>query len=138
MPRGATLPELVIVILMLACLAGLVMPSVYRIRDRAAARGAGTEIVSLLSRARHLAIARRERTAVRFNRSGTVMLFSGADTFVRRDLRAAHGVSLTATRDSIAFSPTGRGFGAANTTVIVRRGAASDTIVVSRLGRVRR
>ncbi len=126
------------VILMLACLAGLVMPSVHRIRDRAAVRGAGTEVVSLLSRARHLAIARRERTAVRFNSSGIVTLFSGPDTLVRRDLRAVHGVSLTATRDSIAFSPTGRGFGAANTTVIVRRGAASDTVIVSRLGRVRR
>ncbi len=126
------------VIVMLACLAGLVMPSVHRIRDRAAVHGAGTEVISLLSHARHLAIARRERTAVRFNRSGTVTLFSGADTLVRRDLRAAHGVTLTATRDSIAFSPTGRGFGAANTTVILRRGAASDTVIVSRLGRVRR
>ncbi len=126
------------VIVLLACVAGLVMPSVQRIRDRAAVRGAATEVVSLLSRARHLAIARRERTAVRFNRAGNVLVFSGADTLELRDLRASHGVTLTASRDSIAYSPTGRGWGAANTTVVLRRGGASDTVVVSRLGRVRR
>jgi hypothetical protein len=42
------------------------------------------------------------------------------------------------TRDSIAFYPSGLGYGAANTRLIVSRGAAAETVTVSRAGRVRR
>ena len=50
----------------------------------------------------------------------------------------AHGVTLSATRDSMAYAPNGLGYGASNLSIIVRRGAVTDTVVVSRLGRVRR
>ena len=55
----------------------------------------------------------------------------------RYALGHAHGVSLVTTRDSIAFDARGLGYGAANLTLVARRGAAADTLVVSRLGRTR-
>ena len=49
-----------------------------------------------------------------------------------------YGVNFSTTRDSIAFTSGGLGYGAANTQIILRRGVAADTIAVSRLGRARR
>jgi hypothetical protein len=46
-------------------------------------------------------------------------------------------VSLGTTRDSIVFDARGLGYGAANLTLVARRGSAAETLVVSRLGRVR-
>jgi hypothetical protein len=50
---------------------------------------------------------------------------------------ALYGVRLEPSRDSMAYAPSGLGWGGANLRVVVRRGAAADTVVVSRLGRVR-
>jgi hypothetical protein len=47
-------------------------------------------------------------------------------------------VRLSTSRDSIAFDVRGLGYGAANLTLVARRGSAAETLVVSRLGRVRR
>ena len=63
---------------------------------------------------------------------------AGIDTIEHRPLHEVHGVSMSTSRDSIAFAPSGMGFGAANTQIILRRGNAADTIAVSRLGRARR
>ena len=49
----------------------------------------------------------------------------------------AHGVTLAGSRDSLAFDVRGLGYGASNLTLVVRRGRAAETLVVSRLGRVR-
>ena len=49
----------------------------------------------------------------------------------------AHGVTLASSRDSLAFDVRGLGYGAANLTLVARRGRAAETLVVSRLGRVR-
>jgi hypothetical protein len=46
-------------------------------------------------------------------------------------------VRLAATRDSMAYLPLGLGYGAANLRAVLTRGRASDTVFVSRLGRVR-
>jgi 23S rRNA (cytidine1920-2'-O)/16S rRNA (cytidine1409-2'-O)-methyltransferase len=63
---------------------------------------------------------------------------SPPDTLLDLPLGARYGIALSSTRDSIAYGPTGRGYGASNTTITIRRNGAADTIVVSRLGRVRR
>jgi hypothetical protein len=38
----------------------------------------------------------------------------------------------------VAYSATGLGFGASNASLVVSRGAAADTVSISRTGRVRR
>jgi hypothetical protein len=60
-----------------------------------------------------------------------------SDTLVDRPLGAIYGIELRSNRDSLAYGPTGLGYGAANQSVVISRGAASDTVVISRLGRVR-
>lgn len=65
-------------------------------------------------------------------------IVAGTETVAVHDLGAVFGVRLSTTRDSIAWSPVGLGYGAANARLIVARGLATETVTVSRLGRVRR
>jgi hypothetical protein len=46
-------------------------------------------------------------------------------------------VELRATRDSLAYDPYGMGRGASNLSIVIRKGAAVETVFVSRLGRIR-
>ena len=61
-----------------------------------------------------------------------VVTFGGAYAV----LAAARRATIAVTRDSITYAPTGLGYGAANTRIIVARGRWADTITTSRLGRV--
>jgi hypothetical protein len=96
------------------------------------------EAAGALARARDEALARHAVVSVRVDTSeGSVVLRIRGDRIARYALGHAHGVSLSTSRDSIAFDARGLGYGPANLTLVARRGAAADTIVVSRLGRVR-
>lgn len=137
--RGLTLVEMVIVLAIAGILTSLCLPAFGSLRDSAAVHGAATELMSELAVARNTAILHGVRVAVNIDAPRTIItVHSDADTILTRSLRADHGVTLRTTRDSLAYLPTGLGYGAANTTVVIRRGRASDTVVVSRLGRARR
>lgn len=139
MRRGATLPELLVVATILGVLATLATIRTAALRDRMSVRAAATEAVSTFALARRWSLSRAARTAVVVDTSGgTLVVRSFADTIARRRLGASHGVALAATRDSMAYAPNGLGYGASNLSLILRRGAAAETILVSRLGRVRR
>jgi type II secretory pathway pseudopilin PulG len=139
MRSGMTLIEVGVTIGLLGVMAGLSFPRFGTYRDRVAVDAATSSTMSLLVTARHAALRRATRTAVHLDSAqGTVFIVAGVDTIQRRQLREVHGVEFSTSRDSIAFAATGLGYGAANTQIIVRRGAAADTIAVSRLGRGRR
>ncbi len=139
MRPALTLPELLLTLTVLGILLAFGVPRMTALADAAAVRAASTEMEALIATARHLAIARQRRVAVRVDeRAGLAIVFAQADTFQRRALWERHHVTLHATRDSVAFTPLGLGYGAANTSIIVRRGRSADTVVLSRLGRVRR
>jgi prepilin-type N-terminal cleavage/methylation domain-containing protein len=139
MRRGVTLIELTVVLAMTGLMAGFAVPRFMAFRDATAVRAAATSTVALLSLARHAAIRRSAVTAITFDTSSALItVFSGPDTVERRLLGAIHGIRLAVTRDSIAYSASGMGYGAANTRAILSRGAAAETVTVSRLGRVRR
>ena len=139
MRSGMTLIEVGITVGILGLMAGLTFPRFGSYRDRIAVDAATSSTLSLLATARHAALRRATRTAIHLDSSlGTVFVVAGVDTIERRPLREVHQVEFSASRDSIAFTPSGLGFGAANTQIIVRRGGAADTISVSRLGRARR
>jgi prepilin-type N-terminal cleavage/methylation domain-containing protein len=136
---GLTFIEVSITVAILGVMAGLTFPRFGSYRDRIAVDAATSSTMSLLAVARHAALRRATRTAVHLDSSrGKVSIVAGIDTIEQRPLREVHQVEFSTSRDSIAFAPSGLGYGAANTQIILRRGVAADTISVSRLGRARR
>ena len=139
MRPGTTLIEIGVTVGILGLMASLTFPKFGAYRDRVAVDAATSSTLSLLATARHAALRRATRTAVHLDTlTATVFVVAGIDTLERRPLRDVHGVVFSTTRDSIAYSSSGLGFGAANTQIVLRRGSAADTISVSRLGRARR
>jgi type II secretory pathway pseudopilin PulG len=139
MRTGTTLPEAIVVLCLLGILAAVAGLRVAELRDRIGVRAATTEAVATFAAARRWSLSRSVRTAVTIDTAAAALTVrSFGDTVVLRRLGASHGVSLAASRDSMAYAPNGLGYGASNLTLVLRRGASAETIVVSRLGRVRR
>ena len=136
---GMTFIEVSIAVAILGVMAGLTFPRFGSYRDRIAVDAATSSTMSLLAAARHAALRRATRTAVHLDSArGSVSIVAGIDTIEQRPMREVHQVEFSTSRDSIAFAPSGLGYGAANTQIILRRGVAAETISVSRLGRARR
>lgn len=137
-PRGGTtLLEVAAVLVLIGILAGIAVPRLHASVARTAARAAAVDVALLLSAARQMAATSIDGAAVRFDTAAaTVRLTVGGDT-VRTLPLDGHGVSLRASRDSIAYDARGLGYGAANVRVVLSRGTAAETLVVSRLGRLR-
>ncbi|WP_148306471.1 hypothetical protein [Gemmatirosa kalamazoonensis] len=137
-PRGATLPELVMVLGLVGIVAALAVAGAARLADRLAARGGARELRAALLTTRHLAVLRATRAALAVDTArARLVVRVAAETALVRDVGALYGVRLAATRDSLAYAADGLGWGAANARLVVRRGSAAETVTVSRLGRVR-
>ncbi len=138
MRSGTSLPELVAVLVLTAIILGIAVPGMRQAVERAAVRGAVADLVATLSTARQLAASSGGDVAVLIDaRVATVRVTRHGDTVVTRPLGRLFGVTLRATRDSLAYDARGLGSGASNLTFVVVRGITTDTVVVSRLGRVR-
>lgn len=93
----------------------------------------------LMALARDQATATGTRTSVRFDGvQHRVVVHAGTDTIARYDALEHGGVRLASTRDSMAYAPSGLGFGASNLRLVLSKGASAETVTVSRLGRVSR
>ena len=133
-----TLAELLITLVVAGILAAVGARATAYAFDGAAVHAAGAELRAAFAAARTLAALRAARTAVHLDSAaGTVVVAAGTDTLRRLTLHVQYGVRLSATRDSMAYAPPGLGVGAANLRVVLTRNRAADTVVVSRLGRVR-
>ena len=138
MRAGFTTIELLIVLTVTAILAGITRPALLGMRDRITVRLAATDAARALADARTVALTAARRTAVRIDaRANTLTVYAGSDT-VRTLHLDMYGVRMRTTRDSIAFGPTGIGWGAATATITITRGSASTALAVSRIGRIRR
>jgi prepilin-type N-terminal cleavage/methylation domain-containing protein len=136
---GHTLIELAIALTIIAILLSLAAPRLGTLRDRASVRSAATEVAAILSSARRAAMLRSSSAMVVIDEGRSVAsIIAGADTVLSHDMGSELGVTLTATRDTVLYGPSGRGWGASNTSIVVTRGRWADTLFVSRLGRVRR
>ena len=133
-----TLLELVIVLVIIGLLSTIAVREMGHWLDRLAARSAVAEAAEVISQARDEALARHALVSVRFDTArGELALHARGRLLAMHALGHAHGVTLASTRDSLAFDVRGLGYGASNLTLVARRGHAAETLVVSRLGRVR-
>jgi prepilin-type N-terminal cleavage/methylation domain-containing protein len=141
MARGFTLSELVIAIVIAAVLLGVALPRLRPALDRVATEAAAGDITAALATTRHTAIARGQRARLVIAADSLRLdLWSGTawTGAARWPGPATHRVSLQVSNPVVAFSPTGVGWGASNTTITLRRGSQVETITTSRVGRVRR
>lgn len=135
---GITIIDQLLAIALLAVLLAIGMQGIGALRDRFAVRAATRAVKDALALAREHAAASGARAAVHFaSRDARVVVHAGNDSLLALSLSQAYGVSLQATRDSMAYLPSGLGFGAANVSIALTRGARQDTVTISRLGRVR-
>jgi prepilin-type N-terminal cleavage/methylation domain-containing protein len=136
---GFSLVEITVTLAIIAALLGIAAPNVQRAVDGAAARGAVQDAAATYGYARRLAVVRRAAVAVRVDTTAhRIVVHAGTDTVVTRPLGARYGVRLRGTRDSMAFDARGLGYGSANLSLIIQRGLSTETLVVARLGRIRR
>lgn len=138
MRPGFTLLELLIVLAVAGIIAGISVPALIGMRDRITVRMAAVDTGRAIADARSVALTASRRTAVQIDAiANTLSVVSGTDT-IRTLHLDEYGVRMRTTRDSIAFGPTGIGWGAATATITLSRGSASTALAVSRLGRIRR
>jgi prepilin-type N-terminal cleavage/methylation domain-containing protein len=136
---GFTLIELLLVIVIAGVLLGLLTSRISSYAARLAVRGAIGDAESIFASGRELALTRRAYIAIVIDTArGDLRLLDRGALVGSRKLRAVYGVRLSSTRDSMTYDPRGLGFGIANLRLVAVRGSESDTLYVSRLGRVRR
>ena len=138
MRRGATLIELLLVLIIIGILTAIVEPRLRGFTDRLAVDRAALEIASAHRRARISAILQSRVVELTISAAELSMRPRGAaaDTWSTPG-PAAKGSHSTGPSHVIAFSPVGISIGLSNASFPLSRGDASRTVVVSRLGRVR-
>ena len=138
MRKGVTLLELLIAISLFMLLVTFVSSRVGNRLDKLAVRSAAADVAGAFAVARNAAIARGAYVTVGIDSTrNSVTVFSSGDTLLKRLAGAVHNVRLKSNRDSLAYDPVGHGSGASNQSIVISRGEVAETVVVSRLGRVR-
>lgn len=141
MRRGFSLPEMLVVLAIVALVTVLAIPRLGDILDGVAADAAAHDVTTALAVTRAAAVAQATLARVEI----------GADS-LRIDLRvdgtwgpyrrfagpSARGVQLDVSNPEVIFGPSGLGWGPANSTITLRRGAREETITTSRVGRIKR
>jgi Tfp pilus assembly protein FimT len=140
MRRGFTTIELMVILGIAGMVLVLALPRWSVVRDATAVRQAALEVATFYNVARQSAVLRATRVRVEFGSDTLRAVYEAAadSIFLVQAGPARHGVSLTASRAAVRVDPTGMGYGAANTKLVLRRGAAAESLTTSRLGRLKR
>ena len=140
MRKGVTLIEMVVVLVLIGVLAGWAVPKVSAWADWIAVEGASREVAEFYSAARFAAAQRGTRIRIQFAADSLRAVFEGGrdSVFRVRPGPRARGVGFTVSQAVVRVGSTGYGWAAGNTTVVLRRGKFVDSVIISRLGRLRR
>jgi prepilin-type N-terminal cleavage/methylation domain-containing protein len=144
MSKGFSLVEVAIVLLIIALLTAVGLPRLGPLLDRIATDQAAREITTALAVGRHGAVmqATRARVTIAVDTLRVDRLKAGGarewEPWWRGPGPADLRVQLEVSNPVVVFGPTGMGWSASNTKVVLRRGSQVETITVSRLGRVKR
>lgn len=138
--RGISLLEVLSALALAAVLALLAAPRLGGVLDRLATHRAASDVAAFYTRGRFAAIFRSQRVRLEFAAGSLRAVQEGSadSTLFVVPGPARHGVSLTVSRRAIRVGPNGIGWGAANTKLVLRRGAAAESLTTSRLGRLKR
>ncbi len=140
MRRGFTLIEMAMVLVVIGVLTGLTAPRIAKYIDWLAVHRAHDETAAFYNRARMASVYRAVRVRIGFSGDSLTAVAEGSIDSIIESMPGPtrYGVAFTASRAEIRLYPNGLGLGAANTKLIFRRGAAADSLTISRLGRIRR
>lgn len=140
MRHGVTLLEVVSVLAVIGVVMAITAPSLAVWMDRLAVERATGEVTTFYWQARTSAIFRGARVRLEFGSDSLRASFEGVNDslFLTRPGPSRHGVSLRISRSVIRIYPNGFGLGAANTKIVLQRGAAAESLTTSRLGRLKR
>jgi len=141
MRRGFSLAELAVALAVAAVVMAVTYPRVQGLLDWIAVEAAAADVTTALAVARNAAVTQATRS--RFVIAADTLRIDRArgdtwDAVFRWPGPLARGVSLQVSNPVIAFDPIGIGWGVSNTKVVLRRGSRTETITVSRVGRVKR
>ena len=138
MRRGVTLLELALVLAIMGLMAGIAVPRFQRVADSLAVHHAALDLVSAHRRARIIAILQNRMVELTVRADSLAIRTPGAPADLwHAPGPQAEGVSLTGPTHPLVFSPVGLTVGVSNASFRLRRGAATRTVIVSRLGRLR-
>jgi prepilin-type N-terminal cleavage/methylation domain-containing protein len=139
---GFTLIELLMVITIVGVLLGVVVPRYGRISSAMQVHSAKQEIASLLAQGRATAIQTDQTVnVVRSANSISLIAVSGTGSMLisQQDLGSQFGVTVSATKDTVAYDS--RGMVTGNTTTlkfVVTNGDTRDSVCLMALGKVTR
>jgi prepilin-type N-terminal cleavage/methylation domain-containing protein len=138
MQRAFSLPELVLVLALGGILFALAIPPLNDTLDRIEVRAWAHHIAAAHQRARLMAVAHGQVLVLSVDQNRLVIREGiDATTLWSQSGPGASGVTLAGPTRRFTFAPEGLTLGLSNATLRLTRGAASRTVVVSRLGRLR-
>ena len=138
MRTGVSLPELVLVLALGGILVAITVPPLAGALDRIEVHAAANHIVAAHQRARLMAVTRSQVIVLSVDSAAlTIRPRNAATPLWSEPGPSASGVALAGSTRLFTFSPEGYSVGLSNATLRLRRGSATRTVVVSRLGRVR-
>jgi prepilin-type N-terminal cleavage/methylation domain-containing protein len=138
MKRGFTLAELLLVLAVAGILISLATPRLLQDWDRVQVAAAAAHLVAAHQRARIMAIARGQALVLAIDSAALVITpRAGSAVLWSEPGPATFRVALPGATRRITFAPEGFTLGLSNASLQLSRGAATRTVVFSRLGRVR-